>query len=378
MKKIAILGASGSIGTSTLEVIRRHKDKFELVAFSVFSKVEMISKILKEFDKVSVVAVKSLKSIENIIKQYPNINFYEGEEGLNKVATSCCDVLVSALVGFVGLKPTLLAIKHKKEIALANKETLVAAGDIVMQQAKKYNVNIIPIDSEHSAIFQCLEEKNNIKKIILTASGGPFFKKSLKELENVSLKEALNHPTWKMGNKITIDSATMFNKAFEIIEASHLFSLNEKQIEVLIHPQSIVHSLVEFNDGCLKAQLGVSDMKLPIAYALSYPFRLDNISDTLKLEDVGKLEFYKADLERFIPLKLAYKAIKEKGTYPCVLNASNEEAVKLFLDKKIKFNEIYEIVLKTLKAHENKLDATLQDILKADKWAREYVRRNYL
>lgn len=378
MKKIAILGASGSIGTSTLEVIRRHKDKFELVAFSVFSKVEMISKILKEFDKVSVVAVKSLKSIGNIIKQYPNINFYEGEEGLNKVATSCCDVLVSALVGFVGLKPTLLAIKHKKEIALANKETLVAAGDIVMQQAKKYNVNIIPIDSEHSAIFQCLEEKNNIKKIILTASGGPFFKKSLSELENVSLQEALNHPTWKMGNKITIDSATMFNKAFEIIEASHLFSLNEKQIEVLIHPQSIVHSLVEFNDGCLKAQLGVSDMKLPIAYALSYPFRLDNISDTLKLEDVGKLEFYKADLERFIPLKLAYKAIKEKGTYPCVINASNEEAVKLFLDKKIKFNEIYEIVLKTLKAHENKLDATLQDILKADKWAREYVRRNYL
>ena len=375
MKKIAILGASGSIGSQTLEVIRRHNDKFSLVSFSVYSKVEIVEKLLEEFKSVEIVCVKDLKEIAHIIK-YPTVKFYEGQDNLEKVSTSNCDIVVSALVGFVGLKPTIKAIEAKKDIALANKETLVAAGEIVMKLASENNVKIIPVDSEHSAIFQCLEN-NEINRIVLTASGGPFFKKNKEELKNVTVEDALKHPNWVMGNKITIDSATMFNKAFEIIEASHLFALDASKIDVLIHPQSIVHSLVEFVDGSMKAHLAVSDMKIPIAYALSYPIRLNNIASLLKLDEVYKLEFYKVNTDVFKPISLAYEALEKKGTYPCVLNASNEEAVKLFLNKKIKFHEIYEIVDKTLKAHKNDIDLTLEKIYEADKWAREYVRRNF-
>ena len=379
MKKIAILGASGSIGTNTLDVIRKNKDKFDLVAFSVYSKIQIIEKILLEFNNVNTVGVKSLNEIKDLIIKYPDVTFYEGEEGLNKVASSSCDVLVNALVGFVGLIPTITAIKNKKEIALANKETLVVAGELVNKLAKENNVKIIPIDSEHSAIFQCLEKENEINKVIITASGGPFFKKTLNELKDVTKDEALNHPTWRMGQKITIDSATMFNKAFEIIEAHYLFDVDASQIDVLIHPQSIVHSMVEFKDGSIKAHLAVSDMKIPIAYALTYPNRLNNVAKNLHLEDIYKLEFYKVDLERFYPIKLAYNALKEKGLYPCVLNAANEEAVSLFLNDKIKFYEIIKIVDETLKAFDNtKKDITIEKILAADKWAREYVRRTYL
>lgn len=379
MKNIAILGASGSIGTSTLEVIKRHQDEFNLVAFSVFSKIDLIEPILQTFKDVKMVAVKSLNEVASLQLKYKNVKFVEKEEGLIDIATlNEVDIVVSALVGFVGLTPTIKAIESGKDIALANKETLVVAGDIIMDLAKKHNVKILPVDSEHSAIFQCLEKDNQVSKIILTASGGPFFKKSLKELENVTLDEALNHPTWKMGSKITIDSATMFNKAFEIIEASHLFNLNASQIEVIIHPQSIIHSIVEFNDGAQKAQMGVSDMKVPIAYALSYPRRLNNIAKSLSLKEVNKLEFYEADLNRFEPLLLAYNALKEKGTYPTVLNAANEEAVSLFLNQKIKFNDILKIVKQTLNAHNNDKDVTLHKIYEADTWARNYVRRNYL
>lgn len=379
MKNISLLGASGSIGTSTLKVIKRHQDKFNLVAFSVFSKVNLIEEILETFKGVKIVAVRSLNEVNDLINKYTDVTFIEGEKGLNAVATiKEADILVSALVGFVGLTPTINAIKQGKDIALANKETLVVAGDIIMDLARKHNVKILPIDSEHSAIFQCLEKDNEVNKIILTASGGPFFKKSLKELEDVTLKDALNHPTWIMGKKITIDSATMFNKAFEVIEASHLFNLKANQIEVIIHPQSIIHSIVEFKDGAMKAQLGVSDMKVPIAYALSYPNRLDNIANSLSLKDVAKLEFYEADLNRFEPLSLAYNALKEKGTYPAVLNAANEEAVNLFLNGKIKFTDILKIVKNTLSAHNNDKDVTLEKIYLADAWARDYVRRNYL
>ena len=379
MKNISLLGASGSIGTSTLKVIKRHQDKFNLVAFSVFSKVNLIEEILETFKGVKIVAVRSLNEVNDLINKYPFVTFIEGEKGLNAVATiKEADILVSALVGFVGLTPTINAIKQGKDIALANKETLVVAGDIIMDLAKKHNVKILPVDSEHSAIFQCLEKNNEVSKIVLTASGGPFFKKTLKELEDVTLKEALNHPTWIMGNKITIDSATMFNKAFEVIEASHLFNLKADQIEVIIHPQSIIHSIVEFKDGAMKAQLGVSDMKVPISYALSYPNRLDNIAESLSLKDVAKLEFYEADLNRFEPLSLAYNALKEKGTYPAVLNAANEEAVNLFLNGKIKFTDILKIVKNTLSAHNNDKDVTLEKIYLADAWARDYVRRNYL
>lgn len=379
MKNIAILGASGSIGTSTLEVIKRHQDEFNLVAFSVFNKIDLIEPILQTFKGVKMVAVKSLDEVASLQLKYMNVKFVEKEEGLINIATlNEVDIVVSALVGFVGLTPTIKAIESGKDIALANKETLVVAGDIIMDLAYKHNVKILPIDSEHSAIFQCLEKDNQVNKIILTASGGPFFKKSLKELENVTLEEALNHPTWKMGSKITIDSATMFNKAFEIIEASHLFNLNASQIEVIIHPQSIIHSIVEFNDGAQKAQMGVSDMKVPIAYALSYPRRLNNIAKSLSLKEVSKLEFYEADLNRFEPLALAYKALKEKGTYPTVLNAANEEAVSLFLNQKIKFSDILSIVKQTLNAHNNDKEVTLHKIYEADTWARNYVRRNFL
>lgn len=378
MKKIAILGASGSIGTNTLKVISTHKDKFDLVAFSVYSQIDLIEKILDEFNNVEVVGVKSLKEVSNIVNKYKNVKFFEQEQGLIEVASSSCDIVVNALVGFVGLTPTIKAITNKKDIALANKETLVVAGELIKKLAKENNVKIIPIDSEHSAIFQCLEKENEINKIILTASGGPFFKKSLDELKNVNKEEALNHPTWKMGNKITIDSATMFNKAFEIIEAYHLFDIDENQIEVIIHPQSIIHSMVEFKDGAIKAQMGISDMKIPIAYALSYPNRLNNVSSFMSFDKISKLEFYKADEERFKPLKLARIALREKGTYPCVLNAANEEAVNLFLNDKIKFYQIYEIVEKTINAHTNFIgELTLNKIYEADLWAREFVRRNY-
>lgn len=377
MKNISILGVSGSIGSQTLSVIRNHLDKYRLVSFSVYSKIDIIEDLLNEFKDVKLVCVRSLQEVSDLVNKYPSITFVEGNFGLNEIASYPCDLLINALVGFVGLLPTISAIKAKNNVALANKETLVAAGEIVMKLAKENDVKIIPIDSEHSAIFQCLEESNEVSKIILTASGGPFFKKSEEELKHVTLKQALNHPTWKMGSKITIDSATMFNKAFEIIEAHHLFNLDASQIEVIIHPQSIVHSLVEFKDCSLKAHLAISDMKIPIAYAMSYPIRLDNISKSLRLDEIGKLEFYKVDENVFKPISLAYKAIKEKGTYPCVLNAANEEAVNLFLNEKIKFHEIYEIVNKTLLAHNNDLDVTLKKIVDADLWAREYVRRNF-
>lgn len=377
MKKIAILGASGSIGTSTLNVIRNHKDKFELVAFSVYNNISKIALILDEFKTVKLVSVKSLDEIKDLTCKYSDVKFVEKEEGLLQVSSIECDIVVNGLVGFVGLLPTLKAIESKNDVALANKETLVAAGSLVMKKAKENNVKIIPVDSEHSAIYQCLED-NKINSIILTASGGPFYKKSKEELMGVSVEEALNHPTWKMGAKISIDSATMFNKAFEIIEAYHLFNVKKEQIKVLIHPQSIVHSLVEFVDGSMKAHLGVSDMKIPIAYALSYPKRLDNIANYLKLEEVCKLEFYKADENRFKALSLAFEVLKKQGTYPCVMNASNEEAVNLFLNGKIKFYEIEEVVSKTLKEHQSKKEVTLKDIIDADKWAREYVRRTYL
>ena len=377
MKKIAILGASGSIGTSTLNVIRNHSDKFELVAFSVYSNISKIALILDEFKSVKLVSVKCLDEVKDLIAKYSDVKFVEKEEGLLEVSSFKCDIVVNGLVGFVGLLPTLKAIESKNDVALANKETLVAAGSLVMKKAKENNVKIIPVDSEHSAIYQCLED-NKINSIILTASGGPFYKKSKEELMGVSVEEALNHPTWKMGAKISIDSATMFNKAFEIIEAYHLFNVKKEQIKVLIHPQSIVHSLVEFVDGSMKAHLGVSDMKIPIAYALSYPNRLDNVANYLKLEEVYKLEFYKADENRFKALSLAYEVLEKQGTYPCVMNASNEEAVNLFLNGKIKFYEIEEVVSKTLKEHQSKENITLKDIIDADKWAREYVRRTYL
>lgn len=374
MKKIAILGTSGSIGQSCIEVIRRHSDMFSLVGISVYTQKDCIPILLEEFKQIQVVAVKDLKAIHSYILKYPHIKFVEGEKGLIEIATMECDLVVNALVGFVGLVPTIQAILSHKDIALANKESLVAGGELVMKLAKENQVSIYPVDSEHSAIFQCME-KNEIHKIILTASGGPFYRKSLEEIENVSIQEALNRPNWKMGNKITIDSATMFNKAFEVIEAYWLFGVKENQIEVLIHPQSIVHSMIEYVDGGIKAQLGTPDMKLPIAYALNYPYRLSSISSFLDLAQLQNLNFYPVNLVRFEAISLAYQALKEKGTYATVMNAANEEAVHLYLNGKISFGSIVRLVKKTLSAHQNEKDLTLDKILSADKWAREYTRR---
>ena len=374
MKKIAILGASGSIGQSCIEVIRKHPSSFSLVAMSVYTQIDLLPSLLNEFQDLQIVAVKDLMSIPSYILKYPHIKFVEGDKGLVEVATSSCDLVVNALVGFVGLIPTIQAILNHKEIALANKETLVAGGEVVMRLAKENQVHIYPIDSEHSAIFQCME-KNEIHKIILTASGGPFYQKSLEEVENVSIHQALNHPNWKMGAKITIDSATMFNKAFEMIEARWLFDLSSDQIEVAIHPQSIIHSMVEYQDGAILAQLGTPDMKIPIAYALNYPQRLNHVSSFLNLKQMQNLNFYPVDNHRFEPIQLAYQALKEKGTYATVMNAANEEAVQFFLQEKISFGAITRFVKATLKAHHNDQQVTLEKIIAADQWARDYIRR---
>ena len=350
MKKIAILGASGSIGQSCIEVIRKHPSSFSLVAMSVYTQIDLLPSLLNEFQDLQIVAVKDLMSIPSYILKYPHIKFVEGDKGLVEVATSGCDLVVNALVGFVGLIPTIQAILNHKEIALANKETLVAGGEVVMRLAKE-------------------------NQVILTASGGPFYQKSLEEVENASIHQALNHPNWKMGAKITIDSATMFNKAFEMIEARWLFDLSSDQIEVVIHPQSIIHSMVEYQDGAILAQLGTPDMKIPIAYALNYPQRLNHVSSFLNLKQMQNLNFYPVDDHRFEPIQLAYQALKEKGTYATVMNAANEEAVQFFLQEKISFGAITRLVKATLKAHHNDQQVTLEKIIAADQWARDYIRR---
>lgn len=374
MKKVAILGVSGSIGTSTIEVIRKHPNEFDLVAISVYSNDSCLYSLLDEFKNIEVVGVKSIDNIKHLIDLYPTVRFVEGQEGLVAVSTSNCDIVLNALVGFVGLYPTIKAIECNKDIALANKECLVVAGELITKLVKKHNVRLYPVDSEHSAIFQCLES-NKIHKIILTASGGPFYKLSLDDLKNVTLEDALNHPNWSMGKKITIDSATMMNKAFEIIEARWLFDLNSDQIEVVIHPQSIVHSMVEYEDGSIKAQLGVADMKLPIAYALSYPTRLSDVSKSLSFVNALNLEFIPMDVKRFEAISFAYKAIKDGGLYPTVLNAANEVAVQMFLQKQISFDKIIGLIKETLNNFSNTYNVTLESIFKVDKWAREYTRR---
>lgn len=375
MKKIAILGASGSIGKTTIQIIKEHQEEFKLVAVSVYSNIIYLKELLSEFKTIEVVGVRDLKEVEKYILDYPNVLFYEGNDGLNKVATSNCDLLVNALVGFVGLVPTIEAIKAKIDIALANKETLVVAGKLVTKLAKENNVKIYPIDSEHSAIFQCLESENPIKKVILTASGGPFLNKSFKELETVTVEDALNHPNWKMGKKITIDSATLMNKAFEIVEAKWLFDLKPNQIEVVIHPQSKIHSMVEFRDGSIKAQLGISSMKIPVSYALTYPKRLDDVCESISFTSHLTFDFYPVDTNRFEVIKLAYYGLLKQGTYFAIMNASNEVSVEKFLNKEISFVRIIEIVKETLKAIPIDDEVTLESIIEADKKARVYARR---
>lgn len=373
MKRVVILGSTGSIGKSALEVIGRHQEKFAVTGLAAGSNIEVLEEQIRSFHP-EIVAVYDSEASRRLKERVGNIvNVLTGQDGVNAVASyENSDLVLSAMVGFSGLLPTLNAIRAGKTIGLANKETLVVAGEIIMKEARSRGVRILPVDSEHSAVFQCLEgrSKDHLRRIILTASGGPFINRKAEEFGNISPDEALRHPRWKMGKKVTIDSATLMNKGLEVIEASHLFALGPDEISVVIHPESIIHSMVEFIDGTIISQQSVPDMKGPIAYALSYPERLSNIMPSIDLTEVGTLSFFKPDLKRFPCLGYAYEALREGGTMPAVLNASNEVAVKSFLEGRIHFNEIPVIINKTMSSHTSKGSPELIDIIEADRWAR--------
>lgn len=376
MKKISILGSTGSIGTQALDVIR-NSGKMEVIGLSANTNIDLLEKQALEFRPkiVAVYDLKKAKELNNRLKNY-NIKVVAGIEGLIEVCVEeSIDIVLTSVVGMIGLIPTLEAIKARKTIALANKETLVTAGKIVMKAAKDNNVIIIPVDSEHSAIFQALKsgKKEEVSKIILTASGGPFRGKKRYELVDVTYREALKHPNWAMGKKLTIDSSTLMNKGLEVIEAKWLFDLDVSNIDVVIHPQSIIHSMVEFIDGSIIAQMGVTDMRIPIQYALTYPNREANKIDKLDLIKLGNLTFEAPDYETFPCLKLALESIKQGGTMPAVLNAANEVAVDLFLREKIKYYDIPILIEKTMSRHNNIIEPSLEEILQSDKWAREIV-----
>ncbi|MEX3911022.1 1-deoxy-D-xylulose-5-phosphate reductoisomerase [Bacillus paralicheniformis] len=379
MKNICLLGATGSIGEQTLDVIKAHDDKFQLTAMSFGKNAEKAAEIIETF-KPKYVSVGDEHTYEALKQHSFSYTFKTGigEESLIEAAVSPeADVVVNALVGSVGLLPTLKAMEHKKTVALANKETLVTAGHIVKEHAQTYDVPLLPVDSEHSAIFQALQGENpkHIKRLIVTASGGSFRDRTRQELEGVTVEEALNHPNWSMGAKITIDSATMMNKGLEVIEAHWLFDLPYDRIDVLLHKESIIHSMVEFHDRSVIAQLGTPDMRVPIQYALSYPERLPfDEAKSLELWEVGQLNFAQADFERFRCLQFAYESGKIGGTMPTVLNAANEEAVAAFLSGRISFLGIEDIIEKALEHHQVVAKPSLQEIREVDKDARKFVQ----
>ncbi|MDR1245026.1 MAG: 1-deoxy-D-xylulose-5-phosphate reductoisomerase [Endomicrobium sp.] len=379
MKRIAILGSSGSIGKQAIDLASKMKEKVYVEALAVGSNLKVLKAQLKKFNPSAVSIANDLDAIELkkwCISNKIKTNVYSGQSGLEKLATMPkVDTVLAAIVGSVGLKSIIAAIKAKKNVALANKESLVMAGDHIIKLAERNGVSVLPVDSEHSAIFQCCvgEKKSQIKKIILTASGGPFYKYA-GDFSKITVDQALAHPTWKMGKKITIDSATLMNKGLEAIEVSILFGVPIDKVEVVIHPQSIVHSMVEYIDGSIIAQLSTPDMRLPIQYALTFPERLKSNIKFLNLVEVGRLEFYKPDFNKFPCLKLAYLAAEKGGTLPTVMNASNEIAVKSFLDKEIKFTDIAKIVDKTIKAHKISKNMFLENFFESDSWARVYAR----
>lgn len=378
MKRITILGSTGSIGTQTLDVVIKNKDKFEVVAISANSSVDLLLEQILEFNPkyVAVYNEESANKLKNMIPNNIDIEVLSSMEGLVKICQlKEVDIVLTAVVGMIGLVPTMAAIKAKKTIALANKETLVTAGEIVMEEAKKNNVDILPVDSEHSAIFQCLngERKKDVEKIILTASGGPFRGKSKEELINVTKNQALKHPNWDMGRKISIDSSTLMNKGLEVIEAKWLFDVDVEDIDIVVHPQSIIHSMVSFKDSSVMAQLGCPDMRLPIEYALTYPGRSETDFERLDLAKIATLTFEKPDMETFPCLQLAFKVLKLGGTYPTVLNAANEVLVNEFLDDKIGFYDIPYYIERSLEQHNNRSNPTLEDILEVDKETRKFL-----
>ncbi|WP_085508331.1 1-deoxy-D-xylulose-5-phosphate reductoisomerase [Thalassobacillus devorans] len=376
MKQITLLGATGSIGIQTLEVIRLHPDHFSVYALAFGKNIEKALPLIKEFSpKVVVVQDKTIK--EQVESEFPAIQVLLGTEGMIAASTAAdVDVLVNAVMGSVGLPATLAAIEAQKVIAIANKETLVTAGHLVMEAANRYNVDLLPVDSEHSAIFQSLngERPDTIERLVLTASGGSFRDKTREELKGVTVEDALNHPNWSMGAKITIDSASMMNKGLEVIEAHWLFDIPYEQIDVILHRESVIHSMVEYKDRSVIAQLGTPDMKVPIQYALTYPDRLDlSMTKRLNLEEIATLHFQPMDYERFRCLKLAFQAGKEGGSMTTVLNAANEQAVELFLKGKISFLDIETLIEQALESHQTIDKPDLDTILAIDQETRSQV-----
>ena len=382
MKRISILGSTGSIGTQALEVISDNREKFTVAALSCARSIELLCTQIEEFEPQAI-CVDREEDAKFISNKYPCIEVYHGIEGLNAIASmEGCDMVLNSLMGRRGLEPTMAAIEAGKDIAFANKETLVVGGELVMDAVKRKGVKLLPVDSEHSAIFQSLQgnEQNEIRRILLTASGGPFRGYSLEQLENVTLAQALKHPNWSMGSKITIDSASMMNKGLEIIEAKWLFDVPVDKIQVVVHPQSILHSAVEYMDGSVIGQMGLPDMKVPIAYAFSYPERLDlsTINESLDLFSLKDgMTFYPADTNVFKTVEMAYEACRKGGSYPVVLNGANEVLVDLFLHEKIRFIDIQNTLVKVMEEHKPQFGLDLEGVLEVDKRIRDEVRNMF-
>jgi len=384
IKRISILGSTGSIGCNSLKVIENLKKKeypIKVVSLTTNKNIDLLAKQIAEHSPNTVV-IQDLNAYKKFVSDYyfPELEILQGESGLADIAgRNNYDLLLSALVGFSGLIPTINALKLGKNVALANKETLVIAGKLINDVSAKNNAVIYPIDSEHSAIFQCLlgESADSVSRLIITASGGPFRNKSLIEMKNASVEDALNHPNWSMGKKITIDSATMMNKGLEIIEAHWLFNLNADQLDVIIHPQSIIHSMVEFRDNSVKAQLGIPDMRIPIQFAITYPERIESEFCKMDFGKFNNLTFEEPDLKKFRCLKLAFDALNSGGTYPAVLNAANEIAVELFLNEKVNFLSISEIIEEQLNKHNNNLDFELDDVIEIDRSVKSELKKKY-
>jgi len=378
MKHLCILGSTGSIGTNALEVARRFPERFKIAALSAKSNLDTLAAQIMEFNPelASVFDENGATHLKALLPVGCRTDIVYGREGYRQTAEcAAADTVVTAMVGAAGLEPTIAAIKAGKTICLANKETLVMAGDFVMLLARAHQVDILPIDSEHSAIFQCLEgnRRQDLARILLTASGGPFRDRPADTFAEITLEDALDHPNWSMGPKITVDSATLMNKGLEVIEAKHLFNVSLEQIEVVVHPQSIIHSMVAYRDGSVMAQLGVPDMKGAIAYALSYPERLALGQPWPDFTELARFDFEKPDLERFPCLALAFEAVRRGGTCPAVLNAANETAVALFLDRQIQFNDIPALITQTMQNHTVITGPELGEIMAADQWARQTV-----
>lgn len=374
MRNIVLLGASGSIGTQTLQIIKENPSAFFLIGISVNKNISALKNILNEFPSVRYVSIGDNTKLGELKGEYPNVSFYYGHDSLETLATlKGADLIVNALVGFVGLRPTIAAINAKKDVALANKETLVCAGKLIFNLVRQNHVHLYPIDSEHSAIMQCLtgEKKKEVKRLIITASGGPFREYSTKELENVTIDTALKHPTWKMGPKISCDSATLVNKGLEVIEAHYLFNMPYRKISVVIHPESIVHSMVEFIDGSIKAQMGATSMLVPIQYALSGMHHGCDTNTNLSFSQSLNLHFYPLDYKRFEAVKLAILCGKKEKGYPIVYNGANEIAVNQFLEGKLAFNQIVKVIKNTINEYTPKNILSIDDILEVDAWARK-------